>query len=141
MRRYMLDTNTASYFIKEKSLILQHRLQSVPLENLCVSVLTEAELLHGLAKLSENTNNNEPHKLIKLVQFFLMHITILPWDSHAAITYANFRPACERQGKSLSAIDMLIAAHSLSVGACLISSDKAFFQLADILDVEDWTKV
>lgn len=139
MRRFMLDTNTASYFIKGKSPVLQRRLQSVPLDCLCVSALVEAELLHGLAKLSGKKNNNQTHKLEKLVYNFLAHITVLPWDSDAAIAYAKLRTACEQQGRSLSAIDMLIAAHSLSIGAHLVSSDKAFFQLADILDVEDWT--
>lgn len=137
MRRYMLDTNTASYFIRDPFSILGKKIQSVPMDSLYISALTEAELLHGLAK---KASQGSVYKLEKLVREFLVHITILPWDSEAAHAYAKLRISCAQSGKSLSMVDMLIGAHSLAAGASLVSSDQAFFQLENILDVEDWTK-
>ncbi len=137
MRRYMLDTNTVSYFIKDQFSTLGVKILSVPMDSLYISVFTEAELLHGLAK---KASKGSVYKLEKLVREFLAHVTILPWDSEAAYAYVNLRIACEKNGKSLSVIDMLIGAHSVANEACLVSSDKAFFHLTDILDLEDWTK-
>ena len=70
---------------------------------------------------------------------FLLRVEILPWDSHAAEAYAALRTACEKKGKSLGAMDMLIAAHSLSSGAILVTNDKAFYNVGHTLSLEDWT--
>jgi tRNA(fMet)-specific endonuclease VapC len=45
----------------------------------------------------------------------------------------------ERSGKSLAAMDMLIAAHALEAGATLVSSDRAFRHVPG-LTVDDWTE-
>lgn len=131
--RYMLDTNTVSYLLKNQYPSIKQHLQQTELSTICISSITEAELLRGIKKKPEAVN------LKKLVNAFLMRTDVLPWDSQVAMEYANFRTACEREGKSLSAMDMLIASHSLAVGATLISNDKAFYQVEHLLILEDWT--
>jgi predicted nucleic acid-binding protein len=42
------------------------------------------------------------------------------------------------QGKILAPLDLLIATHALSVGAVIVTNDRAFCQVAD-LSIEDWT--
>ena len=49
MTLYMLDTNTVSHLIKENPLVIR-RLLAVPMASLCISAITEGELLFGLAK-------------------------------------------------------------------------------------------
>ena len=49
MTRYMLDTNTVSHLIK-KHPVVSRRVMDVPMASLCVSSITEGELLFGLAK-------------------------------------------------------------------------------------------
>ncbi len=44
----------------------------------------------------------------------------------------------EGQGKVLASLDLLIAAHALSVGAVLVTNVRAFEQITD-LQREDWT--
>lgn len=44
----------------------------------------------------------------------------------------------ESMGKSLSDLDLRIAAHALEAGRILMTSDKAF-QAISLLAVEDWT--
>ncbi len=56
---------------------------------------------------------------------FLLRVEVLPWYSNAANAYAQLRTACKNEGKPLGAMDMLIAAHSVAVGAVLITNDKA----------------
>lgn len=131
--RYMLDTNTVSYLLKNQYPSIKQHLLQTALSSICISSITEAELLRGLKKKPEAVN------LKKLVNAFLVRADVLPWDSQAAMEYANFRTACEREGKSLGAMDMLIASHSLAVGATLISNDRAFYHVEHLLILEDWT--
>ncbi len=131
---YMLDTNTASYIIKGEPAVIRERLRNVPMAKVCVSAITEAELLRGVAKKPEAKH------LPVAVKEFLLRVEILPWDSDAADAYAQLRTACENEGKPLGNMDMLIAAHSVAVGAVLITNDKAFYNVEHHLMLDDWSK-
>ena len=130
---YMLDTNTARYIIKGEPAVIRERLRKVPMANVCVSAITEAELLRGVAKKPDAKH------LPIAVKEFLLRVEILPWDSDAADAYAQLRTACENEGKPLGNMDMLIAAHSVAVGAVLITNDKAFYNVNHHLMLEDWS--
>ena len=119
-RRYMLDTNTASYIIKGEPAVVRHHLLNVPMANVCISSITQAELLRGVAK------KPEAKRLPIIVKEFLLRVEILPWNSDAAVAYAQLRTDCESEGKPLGAMDMLIAPHSVAVKAVLITNDKAY---------------
>jgi len=45
----------------------------------------------------------------------------------------------ERLGKTLGALDMMIGAHALSLGAVLVTNDQSFRSVPD-LELEDWTQ-
>ncbi|MGA8513343.1 MAG: PIN domain-containing protein, partial [Burkholderiaceae bacterium] len=62
----------------------------------------------------------------------------LPWNSSVTQDYATVRAKMKKQGKSLAPLDLLIAAHALSVGAILVTNDHAFAQVPG-LQLEDWT--
>lgn len=128
---YMLDTNIVSHVIRG-DVSVQARLQSIPMDSVCISAITEAELLRGVAKKPDAKH------LPSLVKAFLSRVDVLPWDSTAAASYAVFRTSCEKAGKSLGAMDMLIAAHSIAVNAVLVTNDKAFYNTGDSLTLEDW---
>jgi len=130
---FMLDTNIVSFIIRGASPLLKERLSSVPLARLTISVLTEAELRYGVAQA--------PHakKLGTLVDNFLSHVTILPWESAAAEEYALLRRALTRKGLSLTNMDMLIAAHALAARATLVTNDAALLRLHPLVKTTDWT--
>lgn len=130
----MLDTNVASYIIKGANDAVQKRLENVPMASLCISAVTQAELLRGVAK------KPDAKQLPMVVNEFLLRVEILPWDSRAAEAYAALRTAFEKEGKPLGAMDMLIAAHAASSGAILVTNDKAFYNVRKHLSLEDWTK-
>jgi len=134
IRRFMLDTNMASYIIKGANDAVQKRLENVPMASVCISAVTQAELLRGVAK------KPDAKQLPLVVNEFLLRVEILPWDSRAAEAYAALRTAIEKEGKPLGAMDMLIAAHAASSGAILVTNDKAFYHVRKHLSLEDWTK-
>ena len=131
---YMLDTNIASYVIKNKEPAIKEKLLQTPMDSIFISSITEAELLHGVAK------NPNSKSLSLSVKEFLLRVQTLPWDLAAAQAYADLRVNCQKTGKSLSAMDMLIAAHSISSCKILVTRDKAFYNLIDFLKLEDWTR-
>lgn len=132
MKRYMLDTNTVSHFLKQHPAVTRQVIAK-PMTSLCISAITEGELLFGLAKRPEAKN------LHQIVNEFLRRMDVLPWDSTTAEDYGNMRAELTRKGTPLGSLDMLIAAHAISVDAVLVTSDQAFQQVTD-LAIEDWTK-
>ena len=135
MTRYLLDTNTASYVIRDNPPKARERLAKTPLHLVCISAITEAELRFGAASKPEAT------ALSRRIGEFLDGIEIIPWDSPAAADYAELRARCQKDGTPLKALDMLIAAHAISLGATLVTSDQAFYQLRPgKLRLINWTK-
>ena len=132
MSQYMLDTNTVSHLVKQHPAVAL-RLVAAPIASVCISAITEGELLYGLAKRPDAT------RLHSAVRELLRCVDVLPWDSPVAERYGAVRAALERKGKSLAPLDLQIAAHALSVGAILVTNDQAF-KHATGLQLEDWTR-
>ncbi len=132
MTVYMLDTNMVSCLVKKDPTAMQ-RAKNVPISSLCISAITEGELLFGLAKRPEAI------RLHAAVKEFLRCVDVMPWDERVAEHYARIRASLERQGKTLALLDLLIASHAESIGAVLVTNDQAF-RLMGSLRVEDWTE-
>jgi len=130
---FLLDTNAVSHAIKNHPQ-LTARLFAQPVSAIMISVITEAELLFGLAR------RPDAKKLHHLIHDFLSRVAILPWTSEAARQYATIRATLERAGQVLSPLDTLIAAHAISLQAVLVTSDKAFARIPG-LQTQDWTKL
>ncbi len=128
---YLLDTNTASYIIKGNTPRVRERLLRVPMAEVGVSVITEAELRFGVARQPEAS------RLKIAVEQFLLRVEVLPWDSEAAKTYALIRTAVERDGKPMGNLDMMIAAQALAAGVVLVTHDRVFRRVKG-LGIEDW---
>jgi tRNA(fMet)-specific endonuclease VapC len=131
--RYLLDTNMASYVIKGNVPAVRDRLVKVPMSEIGISVVTEAELRFGVARKPAAT------RLKRAVEEFLIRVEILPWDSEAAQHYAMLRGALEDAGAPMGNMDMMIAAQALAAGAVLITHDRVFHRVKQ-LRVEDWTR-
>jgi tRNA(fMet)-specific endonuclease VapC len=134
MPRFMLDTNTVSYALRGDPPSVRDRLRRLPMAQVCISCITEAELLLGLALKPEAT------KLALLVNQFLLGVTSLSWDSAAAQAYASLAAPSWKQGKRLAAMDILVAAHAVSSGLTLVTSDQSFLSLRPHLSLADWSK-
>lgn len=129
---HMLDTNIVSHLVRQHPEVVNRYSQITP-EKMCISSVTEAELLYGVAKKQNNT-------LHETIMEFLKTITICAWDSEAAATYGELRAAMEKKGKVMGDLDQLIAAHAISRGRTIVTNDRAFGMVQD-LTVEDWTTV
>lgn len=107
------------------------KITQVDMASLKLSAVTEAELRFGLARRPEAS------KLHRAAEELLLRIDILDWDRTAARRYATLRADLERRGTPIAPIDLMIAAHALSIDATLVTNDQAFRHATD-LAVEDW---
>jgi tRNA(fMet)-specific endonuclease VapC len=133
MSGYMLDTNVASHIIKGDRPEIGRRLASLPMEDIVISVVTEGELLYGIAK------RNYPAALTERVKQFLLRVDVLTWDRDVTRAYADLRVSCEVKGVTLAPLDMMIAAHAVGASAILVTRDEAFSLVKGPLKTEDWS--
>jgi len=98
----------------------------------CISSITEAEIRYGLEKAPA------ARVLNVAIEAFLLKIRIFPWGSEEAFTYGELRARMEASGKTLGNLDMLIAAHAISLGAILVTNDRAFSRIRDLRGVVNW---
>lgn len=130
---YMLDTDTSSYLIKGRSANIETKLKSILPSKICISAVTRAELMYGLKRLPAE------HRIHLVVQQFLKIVRILVWDSESADWYAEIRHQLVSSGRPIGELDMMIASHSLSVGAVLVTNNMRHFQQINApLLLENW---
>ena len=130
---HMLDTDTASYVIKGRSPAIEAKLALILPSMVCISVMTRAELLYGLKRLPAD------HQLHLAVRQFLKIVRMLPWDAEAADWYADIRHQIMGSGQTIGELDMMIAAHSLSAGAVLVTNNIRHYQRIEApLILENW---
>lgn len=131
MADFMLDTSTASKLMRaERSSITAMRRASA--QSVTVSAITYSELLYG-AHLSGDSGR------MAKVRRFVSRIAIRDWDALAAETHAQLRAATQTSGRSAGIYDLMIAAHAVSLGQVLVTSDKAIANLGiDGLRIVEW---
>jgi tRNA(fMet)-specific endonuclease VapC len=96
-----------------------------PSGSVVISAVTQGELLYGVAR------KGHPVSLTQVVHAFLLHVEVLPWDEQTARVYGDLRAACANTGITLSALDMMIAAHAVASQSTLVTHDRAFSRIAE----------
>ena len=130
--RYMLDTNICIYLIKKKPAGVIRRLQSLRISDVSLSSITLAELEYGVGK------SQRPDQNRWALTEFLSPLDILSFDAAAAQRYGAIRSRLEKSGKVIGSMDLLIAAHALSLGAVLVTNNASEFRRVEELTVENW---
>jgi tRNA(fMet)-specific endonuclease VapC len=132
--RYMLDTNTVSFLLRSQHQAVQQHLKRTALADVCISAITEAELLYGLERKPSAV------ALARVVQELLLRVESVAWNSAAARSYARLRTRCEQRGTPLGNMDLLIASQAHAEHAVLVTNDASFAHLADLVTLVDWTR-
>ncbi|MEJ5309669.1 MAG: type II toxin-antitoxin system VapC family toxin [Anaerolineae bacterium] len=131
--KYMLDTNICIYLIKQQPPQVLRHFQAARVGDIGVSSITVAELQYGVHKSQHPAQNSAA-----LAQF-LLPLSIADFNAAAALAYGNLRATLERSGMPIGALDMLIAAHALSLNVTLITNNLREFSRVPGLNVVDWT--
>jgi tRNA(fMet)-specific endonuclease VapC len=130
---HLLDTDTASFVIKGRPPGIEEKLAAIPPDRVCVSAVTRAELMYGLKRLPPS------HRLHVGVRQFFKIVRVLAWDADAADWYADIRHQLTTTGQPIGEMDMMIAAHALSIGAVLVTNNTRHFErIAAPLALANW---
>jgi len=129
--RYLLDTNIISDLMKKPQGKVAKRIAQVGEEAICTSIIVAAELEFGVQKKGSV-------KLQERLSVILSAIDVLALEKPAEQKYGQVRHALEKQGTPIGGNDLLIAAHALSLGLCVVTRNVREFERVDGLEVENW---
>ncbi|MGE0813848.1 MAG: type II toxin-antitoxin system VapC family toxin [Vicinamibacterales bacterium] len=129
----MLDTDTCSYIMKRSHPLVLKRLQSVPVDDVCISVVTKAELLYGVELSPRRAHDSAA------LAAFLPYVDAVALDEDVALHYADIRADLRRRGAMIGANDLFIAAHARALGLTLVTNNVAEFGRVRDLRIDNWT--
>ncbi|MDP1928317.1 MAG: type II toxin-antitoxin system VapC family toxin [Thiobacillus sp.] len=129
--RYLLDTNICIHLIQHHPPELLRRFQEFNYGDLVISVVTLAELRHGVERDPSIKRESE-----RALDDLLAYLPVLPLDNAVAVQYGVLAAAVRDRRRD--ALDRLIAAHAASLGLTLITNNEADFRNYPGLVVENW---
>lgn len=88
---------------------------------------------YGVAKSAHREKN------AKALDEFVIPLEVVSFDEEAAHVYGDIRAALEKAGTPIGAMDMLIAAHAVSLGTPLVTNNTREFVRIPTLNIIDWT--
>lgn len=130
--KYLLDTNICIYLIRRRPPEIIDRMRSQRIGDIGLSSITVAELQYGVAKSAEKVRNRSA------LEQFLAPLVILDFDTTAASVYGSVRAHLEREGTPIGSLDMLIAAHAVSLDVTLVTNNVREFGRVPGLQLENW---
>ena len=131
--KLLLDTNICIYIIKQQpAAVLKHFLE-FQIGDIGISSVTLSELRYGVAKSTHREKNS------KALDEFIIPLELVSYDDSAARVYGDIRAALEKAGTPIGSMDMLIAAHAVSLGTPLVTNNAREFLRVPSLKIIDWT--
>ena len=120
--RYLLDTDTCIYLIKNKPPTVARKLAKLPAGHAGISVVTYGELWRGVQKSQHIERNADA----------LQH--------NGGLHYGDIRATLERAGKTIGNNDLWIAAHARAMGWTLVTNNEREFSRVSELRLQNWAK-
>jgi tRNA(fMet)-specific endonuclease VapC len=131
-RIYLLDTDVSVYLLNGRLPAVEHRLATLPAEQLGTTAITAAELRFGAL------HSGRPEKNLARVETFLAPLTQIPFDERAAIQFGNIKQHLAAKGRLIGTMDLLIAACVLAAGGVLVTNNVREFSRVPSLNLESW---
>jgi len=102
-------------------------------EEFGISVITVAELLHGVERADTHTRKTKRQAFVeKVIEFF----PVFPLDITVARTYARLWASLSLQGITVGSHDLIIAATAISMDYTIITANTRHFEKIEGLKFE-----
>lgn len=131
--RYMLDTNICIHLIQHRPKEVLERFRGLRQGDVVISVVTLAELRHGVERDPAIKPAAE-----RALNGLLAYLPVLPFDEEAAGRYGLLAAAIKDRRRD--ALDRLIAAHAASLDLILVTNNEADFRDYPGLKLENWCR-
>jgi tRNA(fMet)-specific endonuclease VapC len=132
MPRLMLDSDICIDVMRGRSPAIRSRLERTDREDVAVSSIVAAELWTGVSK---STHSDQSRNAVLVL---LAYVAVLDWPAEAATIYGEIRARLEASGRSIGAMDLLIAAHAIHEKATLVTRNLSELRRVSGLRVETW---
>jgi len=132
--KLLLDTNICIYIIKQQPAGVLKRFMEFQVGDIGISSITLSELRYGVAKSAY------PEKNTKALDEFIIPLEIVSFDEQAAHAYGNIRASLEKAGTPIGSMDMLIAAHAVSLEVPLVTNNTREFTRISGLTILNWAE-
>ena len=129
--RYLLDTNIVSDLVRNPHGAVAEAIARVGEKKVCTSIVVASELRYGVRKKGAA-------KLTAQLNAVLGAIEILPLEEPVDATYGTIRVALEQAGQPIGGNDLLIAAHTVTLGYTLVTANEREFRRVKGLRVVNW---
>ncbi|MCM5569902.1 tRNA(fMet)-specific endonuclease VapC [Burkholderiaceae bacterium FT117] len=130
MLKYMLDTNTVIYTIRNRPAAVRERFKQHD-GQMCISSVTLGELVFGAEKSAQ------PERNLKDIEGLIARLEVAAFDEKAALHFGQIRAELARAGKPIGPYDSMIAGHARAQGLILVANDIEFRRVPG-LRLENW---
>lgn len=131
--KLLLDTNICIYIIKQQTATVIKHFLEYQVGDIGISSITLSELRYGVAKSKHREKN------ANALNEFIIPLEVVSFDEDAAHAYGDIRATLEKSGTPIGAMDMLIAAHAVSLGIPLVTNNTREFAHIPDINIIDWT--
>ena len=132
--RYLLDTDTCIYLIKDRPPTVAGKLAKLPAGHAGISVVTYGELWRGVQKSQHVERNAEALAALTTI------LPVQPLAMEVGLHYGDIRATLERAGKPIGNNDLWIAAHARAMGWTLVTNNEREFSRVSELRLQNWAK-
>ena len=129
---YLLDTNTCIFIINQNPISARGKFDSIPISEIAISSITYFELDAGARKGTRAVES------LSKIQAFIRLVQVMPFDENAAQAAGELKQFLREQGTPIGDMDLLIAAHGLSLQASVVTNNTKEFSRVPNLTLEDW---
>lgn len=127
----MLDTDTCIYLMNQRDPSMLATFEQHA-KAICISAIAHAELCYGVEHSMRVERNRQ-----ELAQF-VVDLDVVAFDKVAGDHYGEIREMLARDGMTIGANDLLIAAHARSMSAVLVTNNQKEFGRVPDLKTENW---
>jgi tRNA(fMet)-specific endonuclease VapC len=128
----LLDTDICIYLIREQPRTIVERFEKYAVGDIGISTITLAELEYGVSKSTKPAKNKEA------LDQFTTPLVVADFDRAATASYGKLRTALEKKGQMIGGMDLLIAAHAVSLQVPVVTHNVREFTRVPGLQVETW---
>ena len=131
---YMLDTDTCSYIMRQRSSSVLENLQDRANKGfiLCISVITYQELRFGAERVGSAKYHARIDQVCKRLDY------VADWTRECADRFAITQSLLMKNGTPIGFADAMIASHAQQIEAILVSNNQKHFSQVEGLRLENW---